>query len=181
MFQPENQKLPDFLESLPGNAEKAFGEAAPKMIESLIYAKMPPYPKKSINQAFLENDTYDENVRHLERGMELNGLEADEPLVKTQMTVVKQQSSSQNATTPSETTQANTITPDTVPKNTLQINEYRYCKGESHIVKEFSKIAKQQKMDQDPDAPKCFYCNAPRHEDPNCFVDANEENHPALT
>ena len=45
MFQPENQKLPDFFEDLRESAEKAFGEAAPQMIESLIYAKMPPHLK----------------------------------------------------------------------------------------------------------------------------------------
>ena len=95
MFQPENQKLPDFFEDLQESAEKAFGKAAPQMIESLIYAKMPPHLKKSTNQAYLKNGTYEHIVRHLE--LELNGLEADEPLVKTQMTVVKQQSSSQNA------------------------------------------------------------------------------------
>ena len=31
MFQPENQKLPDFLEDLQESAEKALGEAAPQM------------------------------------------------------------------------------------------------------------------------------------------------------
>ena len=102
MFQPEKQKLPDSLENLQESAEKAFGEAAPQMIENLIYAKMPPHLKKSINQAYLENGTYEQNVRHLEREMELKGLEADEPLVKRQMTVVKQQSSAQNTKTTSQ-------------------------------------------------------------------------------
>ena len=46
MFQPETQKLPDFLEDLQESAEKTFGEAVPQMIESLIYAKMPPNLKK---------------------------------------------------------------------------------------------------------------------------------------
>ena len=83
MSQPENQKPPDFLVDLQKSAEKALGEAAPQKIESLIYAKMPPHLKKSINQAYLENGTYEQIVRHLKREMELNGLEADEPLVKT--------------------------------------------------------------------------------------------------
>ena len=61
------------------------------MIESLLYAKMPPHLKKSINQAYLENGTYDQIVKHLEREMELNGLEADDPLVKTQMTATKKE------------------------------------------------------------------------------------------
>ena len=88
-FEPENQKLPDFLEELQESAEKAFGDKAHQMIENLLYAKMPPHLKKSINQAYLENGSYDQIVKHLEREMELNGLEADEPLVKTQMTVTK--------------------------------------------------------------------------------------------
>ena len=40
-FDPENQKLPDFL------AEKAFGDNAHQMTENLFYVKMPPH---------LEND-----------------------------------------------------------------------------------------------------------------------------
>ena len=52
------------------------------MIEPLLYAKMPPHLKKSINQAYLENGTYDQLVQYLEREMEFTGLEADESLVK---------------------------------------------------------------------------------------------------
>ena len=59
------------------------------MIENLLYAKMPPHLKKSINQAHLENGTYNQIVKHLEREMELNGLESDESMVKTQMTATK--------------------------------------------------------------------------------------------
>ena len=88
-FDPENQKLPDFLEELQESAEKAFGENAHQMMENLLYAKMSPHLKKSIFQAYLENGTYDQIVKHLEREMELNGLEADEHLIKTQMTVTK--------------------------------------------------------------------------------------------
>ena len=89
-FDPENQKLPDFLEKLQKSAEKAFGEIAYQMRENPLYAKKPPHLKKSVNQAYLENGTHDQNVKHLEREMELNGLDSDEPLVKTQMTVTKQ-------------------------------------------------------------------------------------------
>ena len=88
-FDPENQKLPDFLEELQESAEKAFGENAYQMIENLLYAKMPSHLRKSINQVYLENGTYDQIVKHLEREMDLNGLEADEYLVKTQMTATK--------------------------------------------------------------------------------------------
>ena len=37
------------------------------MIENLLYAKMPSHLKKSINQAYLENENYDQIVKHLER------------------------------------------------------------------------------------------------------------------
>ena len=52
---------------------------------------MPPRLKKSINQAYLVNGTYDQIVKHLEREMELNGLDADDPLVRTRMTVTKKE------------------------------------------------------------------------------------------
>ena len=68
------------------------------MIENLLYAKMPPHRKKSINQAYLENGSYYQIVKHLEREMELNGSEADEPSVKTQMTVTKKEQNAEKAT-----------------------------------------------------------------------------------
>ena len=176
MFQPENQKLPDFLEDLQESAEKAFGESEPQMIESLLYAKMPPHLKKSINHAYLENGTYEQIVRHLEREMELNGLEADEPLVKTQMTAVKQRTNVQN--TKSQPQNTETKTPNTVPNNTLQNNQCRYCKEEGHIAKECPKLAKGQKLVNDPDAPRCAHCNTTGHEEPNCYFGANMENRP---
>ena len=68
-------KLPDFLEKLNQGALKAFGENAQAMIDSLLYAKLPPKLKRSTNMARLENATYEEIVTHLERELELNGLE----------------------------------------------------------------------------------------------------------
>ena len=91
VFDPERQKLPDFLEELQESAEKAFGDTASQMIESLLNAKMPPHVKRSINQAYLENGTYEQIVRHLEREMELNGLESEDTGVKTQMSAINKQ------------------------------------------------------------------------------------------
>ena len=68
-------KLPDFLEELNQGAEKAFGENAQAMIDSLLYAKLPPKVKRSVNMARLENATYEVIVTHLERELELTGLE----------------------------------------------------------------------------------------------------------
>ena len=61
---------------------------------------MPPHLKKSINQAHLENGTYEQIVSHLERELELNGLEApDEMPINT----VTQQAPQQNSNKPRPT------------------------------------------------------------------------------
>ena len=78
VFDPERQKLPDLLGELQESAEKAFGDIASQMIESLLYAKTPPHLKKSTNKAYLENGRYEELVRHFQRKMELNGLESED-------------------------------------------------------------------------------------------------------
>ena len=80
VLNPANQKLIDFLNELQKLAKDPFGVAAQAIIEQLIYAKMPPHLKKSINQAHLENGTYKQTVSHLERELELNGLEAPDEM-----------------------------------------------------------------------------------------------------
>ena len=80
VFNPANQKLVDFLDELQKLAKDAFGIAAHAIIEQFKYAKMPPNLKKLINQAHLENGTYEQIVTHLEREIELNGLEAPDEL-----------------------------------------------------------------------------------------------------
>ena len=82
VFNPTNQKLIDFLDELQNLAKDAFGVAAQAIIEQFIYAKMPPHLKKSINQAHLENGTYEKIVSHLEKEWKLNGLEAPDELQK---------------------------------------------------------------------------------------------------
>ena len=56
---PANQKLIDFLDDLQKLAKNTFKVAAQAIIEQFIYAKMPPHLKNSINQAQLENGTYE--------------------------------------------------------------------------------------------------------------------------
>ena len=177
-FDPENQKLPDFLEELQESAEKAFGENAHHMIENLLYAKMPPHLKKSINQAYLENGTYDQIVKHLEREMELNGLEADEPLVKTQMTVTKKEQTTEK-TNKKQNDKAKKQTPKTVPDKTLKNDQCRYCKETGHMMTDCPKLAKRRKLEADPDAEKCQTCNTPGHDEENCYFGANMENRPS--
>ena len=80
VFDPNTMKLPDFLEELNQGAEKAFGEHAQAMIDSLLYAKLPPKLKRSVNMARLENASYEEIVTHLERELGLNGLEGGDDI-----------------------------------------------------------------------------------------------------
>ena len=176
-FDPENQKLPDFLEELQESAEKAFGDNAQQMIENLLYAKMPPHLKKSINQAYLENGTYDQIVKHLEREMELNGLEADEPSVKTQMIVTKKEQKEEKSTK-KQSENSKTQTPKTVPNKTIKNDQCRYCKETGHMMANCPKLAKRRKLEEDPDAEKCENCNTPGHEEENCYFGANMENRP---
>ena len=100
VFNPANQKLIDFLDELQKLAKDAFGVAAQAIIEQFIYAKMPPHLKKTINQAHLENGTYEQIVSHLERELELNGLEAPDEM---QLNAVMQQDTQQNTGKPKPT------------------------------------------------------------------------------
>ena len=100
VFNPANQKLIDFLDELQKLAKDAFGVAAQAIIEKFIYAKMPTHLKKSINQAHLENGTYEQLVSHLERELELNGLEAPD---EKPMNTVTQQAPQQNSNKPKPT------------------------------------------------------------------------------
>ena len=100
VFNPANQKLFDFLDELQKLAKDAFGVGAQAIIEQFISAKIPPHLKKSINQANLENGTYELIVSHLEKELELNGLEApDEMPIDT----VTQQAPQQNYDKPKPT------------------------------------------------------------------------------
>ena len=145
-FDPENQKLPDFLEELQESAEKAFRDNAHQM-------KMPPHLKKSINQAYLENGTYEQIFKHLEREIELNGLEADEPSVKTQMTATKKEQKIEKSNKKQNET-SKTQTPKTVPNKTLKNDQCRYCKETGHMMADCPKLAKRRKLEEDPNAEK---------------------------
>ena len=177
VFDPERQKLPDFLEELQESAEKAFGDIASQMIESLSYAKMPPHLKRSINQAYLENGTYEQIVRHLEREMELNGLESEDTGVKTQMAVTNKPAEDK-PTQQKTATKKKQQTPKTVPNNTLQDDQCRYCKNTGHKAADCAKLAKLRKLEEDLDAIRCAHCNAPGHEELTCYFGANMKNRP---
>ena len=67
VLKPANQKLVDFFDELQKLAKDAFEIAAHAIIGQFIYAKMPPHLKESVNQAHLENGTYEQIVTHLGR------------------------------------------------------------------------------------------------------------------
>ena len=75
VFDPNTTKMFVFLEIRNQGAGKVFGENARSMIDSLFYAKTRPNLKHSVNKARFKNAKYDEFVTHLERELELNGLE----------------------------------------------------------------------------------------------------------
>ena len=70
----------DFPDELQKLAKDAFGIATHVIIEQFMYAKMPPNLKKLAIQAHLENGTYEEIVKNLERELELNGLKAPDEI-----------------------------------------------------------------------------------------------------
>ena len=177
-YNPERQKLPDFLEKLQESAEIALGDIASQMIESLSYAKMPPHLKRSFNHAYLENGTYEQIVRHLEREMELNGLESEDTGVKMQMAVINKPAEDKPTQQKTATTKKKQQTPKTVPNNTLQDDQCRYCENTVHKAADCAKLAKRRKLEEEPDAIRCTHCNAPGDEEPTCYFGANMENRP---
>ena len=118
-FDPKTKSLPDFLEELNECAEKAFGDNAQHMIDSLLYAKLPPHLKRSLNLAHLENGTYDQIVAHLERELELSGLENDGEVTIPTMTAVPPNDNQQN------TEQTKVVC--------------HYCKEPGHVIRECRK------------------------------------------
>ena len=149
VFNPANQKLIDFLDELQKLAKDAFGVAAQAIIDQFIYAKMPPHLKKSINQAHLENGTYEQIVTHLERELELQRLEYPD---ETQMnTVMHRQQIEGN---PDNAGNINSDTNDSNPNNIESDRKSRTL------------------------YPPCETCGKTNHSTERCYVGANVANRP---
>ena len=149
VFNPANQKLIDFLDQLRKLAKDAFGVDAQAIIEQFIYAKMSPHLKKSINQAHLENGTYEQILTHLERELELNSLEYPD---ETQMnTVTHEQRIEGN---PDNAGKINSDKNDSNPNN--------------HKIDRNSRTL----------YPPCERCGKTNHSTERCYVGANAANRP---
>ena len=80
------------------------------MTDSLLYAKILPHLRRSINVAYLENEPHDIRLNHLERGLELSGFEMDEEFFTTTMTTT---TAAVNKQTPKEMPNSNEQFADT--------------------------------------------------------------------
>ena len=66
MFDPNTKSQSDFLGEINECAERAFGDNAQHMIDSSLYAKLPPHLKRSLNIVNLENGTFEQLLHNLE-------------------------------------------------------------------------------------------------------------------
>ena len=170
LFDPNTESLPDFLEELNECAEKGFGDNAQHMIDSLLYAKLPPHLKRSLNLAYLEIGTYDQIVAHLETELELSGLENDGVLTIPTMTAVP---------------------PNDIQQNTEQTKIIcHYCKKPGHVIRECRKrMRKEQEQRNDPSIQNmkpstskslspCPQCQRTNHPPEKCWSGPNAANRP---
>ena len=163
VFDPNTMKLPDFLEELNQGAEKAFGEHAQAMIDSLLYAKLPPKLKRSVNMARLENATYEEIVTHLERELELNGLEEGDDIHVPTM------STAPTATRPGTGLLSSGIDPN------ITCN---YCNKPGHVKDDCRKLKRKEEQrrnereDTKKEHPKCPTCDKTNHPAERCWKGA---------
>ena len=163
VFDPNTMKLPDFLEELNQGAEKAFGENAQAMIDSLLYAKLPPKLKRSVNMARLENASYEEIVTHPERELELNGLEGGDDIHVPTM------SAAPTATRPGTGLLSSGIDPNVT---------CNYCKKPGHVKEDCRKLKRKEEQrrndgqDTKKEYPNCPTCDKTNHPAERCWKGA---------
>ena len=163
VLDPNTMKLPDFLEELNQGAEKAFGENTQAMIDSLLYAKLPTKLKRSVNMARLENATYEEIVTHLERELELNGLEEGDDIPVPTM------STAPTAKRPGTGLLSSGIDPNVT---------CNYCKKLGHVKDDCRKLKRKEEQrrndgqDTKKEYPKCPTCDKTNHPAERCWKGA---------
>ena len=198
VFNPTNQKLIDFLDELQKLAKDAFGVAAQAIIEQFIYAKMPTHLKKSINQAHLENGTYEQIITHLERELELNGLEAPDEM---QLNTVMQQGTQHNSEKPKPTchhckkpghyrNQCRQLKrgKDQVQNNTDSATNNKNSNGSAQtnsnpnqketVANKANNANNQRDKKTRPVFPPCETCGRTNHSTERCYLGANAAKRP---
>ena len=123
-FDPKKKSLSDFLEELNEYTDRAFGDNAQHVYDNLLYAKLPPHLKQSLNLSYLENGTYEQIVAHLEKQLELSGLENDGELTIPTMTAVPPNDNQQH------TEQTEIVC--------------HYCKKLGHVIRDCRKRMKKE-------------------------------------
>ena len=167
-FNPNTKSLHDFLEELNECAERAFGDNAQHMIDSLFYAKLPPHLKRSLNLAYLQNGTYDQIVAHVEIELELSGLKNDGELTIPTMTAAPPNDNQQN------TEQTKMLC--------------HYCKKSGHVIRD-KRMRKEQEHRNDPSIqntkhsttkwfPPCPHCQRTNHPTEKRWSGTNAANRP---
>ena len=130
------------------------------MIDSLLYAKLPPKLKRSVNMSRLENATYEEIVTHLERELELNGLEEGDDIPVPTM------SSAPTATRPGKGLLSSGIDPG------ITCN---YCKKPGHTKDEYRKLKRKEEQKRNDgqntkkEYPKCPTFEKMNHPAKRCW------------
>ena len=198
VFNPANQKLIDFLDELQKLAKDAFGIAAQAIMEQFIYAKMPSHLKKSINQAHLENGTYEQIVTHLERELELNGWEAPDEM---QLNTVMQQDTKHNSEKPKPTchhcqkprhyrNQCHQLKREKDPgrNNTDSAANNKNNNGSARtnpnpnnkapVANKLNNTNNQRDRKPRPVFPPCETCGRTNHSRERCYLGANAANRP---
>ena len=198
VFNPANQKLIDFLDKLQKLAKYEFGLAAQAIIEQFLYAKMPPHLKKSINQARLDNGSYEQIVSHIERELKLNGLEAPDEM---QINTVTQQASKQNSEKPEPTyhhckkpghyrsqCRQLKLAKDQIRNNTKSAENHNNNNGSaqtnSNPNNKVSNNTNANNTNNQRDGrsrplyPPCENCGRTNHSTEKCYLGANAANRP---
>ena len=116
-----------------------------------------------MNTAYLENGTYEEIVQHLERELELNGLEGDNAPAITISTT-------QNA--------------ESRPPRDLSNVECYFCKEKGHFARDCPRLKKRKEKEQqnsEPSKPKrtfppCGHCGLTNHSTERCYRNPENRN-----
>ena len=142
------------------------------MIDSLLYAELPPKLKRSVNMARLVNGTYEEIVAHLERELELNTLEESDDLPIATMA---------SASTSNSNLLSNGI-------NTNNDAQCSYCKATGHFYKSCPKLKKKKELEdkngkkpQRLTYPECPTCKKTNHPAERCWKGAGAHLRPKRT